>query len=356
MASSINARRPLPLAFSYTFYPPESRGLDYCTAWQPPWSWWIYILPPSFLGRYITSVDPKGCLPQHWTITFLTSLSSLYVSSVFLKHISDTALNAPITIDTAVTLFSFHKFPISSQIRQYFSVVYTSLSFSHSPPGIAMSMILASLAYLPTTMMSGLLASTIISYCKLKTYRTLKSPFSTTRSGICLYHWSSRSSLAFPYIYHGPFQQPLPCSLPIYFRHVPDILLIHFSYHLFSIPLFLLLLHSLASFVSFTVTVPLSPNFLSDTSSEFLTYQLKLFSSPLTQASQLISSLPSLFLDRYIFAVSLLGCSSYLLSSPSWSFRRCFGVHSLFIWSLLHIAVRLQSICLQLWFCFRHSI
>ena len=128
------------------------------------------------------------------------------------------------------------------------------------------------------------------------------------------------------------------------------------TYHLFSISLFLFLLHSLASFVSFTVTVPLSPNFLSDTYSEFLTYQLKLFSSPLTQASQLISFLPSLLLDRYIFAVSLLGCSSYLLSSSSCSSRRCFGVHSLFIWSLLHIAIRLQSICLQLWFCVRHSI
>ena len=129
-----------------------------------------------------------------------------------------------------------------------------------------------------------------------------------------------------------------------------------FSYHLFSISLFLFLLHSLTSFVSFTVTVPLSPNVLSNTSSEFLTYQLQLFSSPLTQASQLISFLPSLLLDRYIFAVSLLGCSSYLLSSPSWSSRRCFGVNSLFIWSLLHIAIRLQSICLQLWFCFCHSI
>ena len=75
-------------------------------------------LPPSYLGRYISSVDPKGYLPQLWTITFLNSLSSLYASLVFLKHISDTALNAPITIDTAVTLFSLNKFPISSQIRQ----------------------------------------------------------------------------------------------------------------------------------------------------------------------------------------------------------------------------------------------
>ena len=34
-------------------------------------------LPPSFLGRYISSVDPKWCLPLLWTltITFLTSLS-----------------------------------------------------------------------------------------------------------------------------------------------------------------------------------------------------------------------------------------------------------------------------------------
>ena len=91
-----------------------------------------------------------------------------------------------------------------------------------------MSMILASLAFLSTKLMSGLLASTIISCCTLKFYRTLKSPFSTTRSGICLYHWSCRSSLAFPYIYQGLFQQPQPCSLAIHFRHVPDILPIHF--------------------------------------------------------------------------------------------------------------------------------
>ena len=91
-----------------------------------------------------------------------------------------------------------------------------------------MSMILASLAFLSTKMMSGLLASTSISCCTLKFYRTLKSPFSTTRSGICLYHWSCRSSLAFPYIYQGLFQQPLPCSLAIHFRHVPDILPTHF--------------------------------------------------------------------------------------------------------------------------------
>ena len=185
----------------------------------------------------------------------------------------------------------------------------------------------------------------IILYIKI--LQNFESPFSTTRSGICLYHWSSRSSLAFPYIYQDLFQQPLPCCLPIHFRHVPDILPIHFdSPSVFHFSLLILV----------TVTVPLSPNFLSDTSSEFLTYQLKLFSSPLTQASQLISFLPSLLLDRYVFAISLLGCCSYLLSSPSWSSRRCFGVHSLFIWSLLHIAIRLQSICLQLWFCFRHSI
>ena len=154
-----------------------------------------------------------------------------------------------------------------------------------------MSMILASLVYLSTKMMSGLLASTIISYSTLKSYRTLKYPFSTTRSGICLYHWSSRSSLAFPYIYQGLFQQPLRCSLPIHFRHVPDILPIHFflpSVFHFS----LLILVTLPGILfSFTVTLSLSPNFSSNTSSEFLTYQLKLFSSPLTQASQLISSL-----------------------------------------------------------------
>ena len=33
-------------------------------------------LSPYFPGRYISSVDPKGCLPPLWVITFLTSLSS----------------------------------------------------------------------------------------------------------------------------------------------------------------------------------------------------------------------------------------------------------------------------------------
>ena len=122
-----------------------------------------------------------------------------------------------------------------------------------------MSMILASLAYLSTKMMSGLPASTILSHCTLKSHRTLKSPFCTTRSGICLYRQSSRSSLAFSYIYQVLFPQPLPCFFPILFHHVPDIFPIHVFFPFVSISLFLFLLHSLAPFASFTVTVPLSP-------------------------------------------------------------------------------------------------
>ena len=44
-----------------------------------------------------------------------------------------------------------------------------------------------------------------------------------------------------------------------------------------------------------------------------LTYQLKLFSSLLTQLSQLIRPLPPFFLGRYILATSLLGCSSLFI-------------------------------------------
>ena len=126
LASSINARRPLPSAFSSYLSSTciTGSGLLYSlTAALILFNLYssfngLRPLPPSFLGRYISSIDPKGCLPQLWTITFLTSLSSLYASRVFLKHISDTALNAPITIDTAVTFFSLHKYPISLQIRQ----------------------------------------------------------------------------------------------------------------------------------------------------------------------------------------------------------------------------------------------
>ena len=45
----------------------------------------------------------------------------------------------------------------------------------------------------------------------------------------------------------------------------------------------------------------------------FLTYQLKLFSSLLTQLSQLIRPLPPFFLGRYILATLLLGCSSLFI-------------------------------------------
>ena len=37
-------------------------------------------LPRCFPGRYISSVDLKGCLPPLWVIAFLTSLSLSTVS------------------------------------------------------------------------------------------------------------------------------------------------------------------------------------------------------------------------------------------------------------------------------------
>ena len=94
VAFSINARRPLPSAFSsylLSTYITGSGLLYSLTAALILVNLYfssndLSPLPPSFLGRYISSVDPKGCLPQLWTITFLTSLPSLYVSSVFLTY------------------------------------------------------------------------------------------------------------------------------------------------------------------------------------------------------------------------------------------------------------------------------
>ena len=63
---------------------------------------------------------------------------------------------------------------------------------------------------------------------------------------------------------------------------------------------------SFGYFASSTFTVLFSPTFPSNTFSEFLTYQLILFSSPQTQASQLMSPLPESFplLPWYIYSCS----------------------------------------------------
>ena len=76
-----------------------------------------------------------------------------------------------------------------------------------------MSMILASFVCLSTTMMSVLLASTILSHCTLKSHRTLKPVLSTTCSGVCLYHWSARSSSSFPHSYQCTYRATLSCRL-----------------------------------------------------------------------------------------------------------------------------------------------
>ena len=114
-----------------------------------------------------------------------------------------------------------------------------------------------------------------------------------------------------PYISWGPSSTTpamfSPNPLPWWPWHIAHAF---FSFHLFSISLFSPFLYSFGFFVSPTFIVPFSPTFLSNTSLEFVTYQLDLFSSPLTQVSQLMSPLPPFFLYRYILAVSLLGCSS----------------------------------------------
>ena len=143
----------------------------------------------------------------------------------YFSNISDATLNTQITIGTTVTFFSFYNFSICSRRNWFFSIFSnlrsgvffsfffaslllsffgsrgknrkqitkirgegmiagyifsSSSSFTLVSPGIAAFMILASFAYLSTKMMSGLLASAILSHCTLKSH--------TTCSGVCLYH------------------------------------------------------------------------------------------------------------------------------------------------------------------------
>ena len=97
------------------------------------------------------------------------------------------------------------------------------------------------------------------------------------------------------------------------------------------------LLHSLCTPIgpqplidSEMLTRLLSPTFLSNAPSLFLTYQLKLFSSLLTQLSQLIRPLPPFFLGRYILATLLLGCSSLFIVMIFLDFLSISGSSSLF--------------------------
>ena len=88
-----------------------------------------------------------------------------------------------------------------------------------------------------------------------------------------------------------------------------------FSFHLFSISRFSLFWFSFGFFASSTFTVPFSPTTPSNTSSEFLPYQLKLFSSPQTQASQLMSPLPesSPLLPGYKYSCSITSAVQLLI-------------------------------------------
>ena len=173
-----------------------------------------------------------------------------------------------------------------------------------------MSMILASFACLSTEMIYGVLASTILSHCTLKSYRTLKSPFSTTHSGICLYTTdlpvpvkpSHTFTSSFSRNRRHVFSQSTSSMSLTYCPYI-------FSFNQFAISVFLFFLHSLAFFALFTVTVPLSPTFLSNASGQFLTFQLKFFSSPLTQASRLMNPLPLSSLIDIFLQYHFLGAS-----------------------------------------------
>ena len=97
-------------------------------------------------------------------------------------------------------------YSFSKKFNGYCSIFSSSLSFTRGSPGIAMSLILASFAWLSTKMMSGLLASTILSHYTLKSHRTLKT---------CIF-FRLVCGMFVPLI--CPFQFRLPTQLPM---HIP---------------------------------------------------------------------------------------------------------------------------------------
>ena len=115
-----------------------------------------------------------------------------------------------------------------------------------------------------------------------------------------------------------PFQisfcNSLPSSIPVNTFLFSHILLMHS----FLLPFILRLLYFIPfelfwSTASEMLTTLLSPTFLSNASSQFLTCQLKLFSFLLTQLSQLVRPHPPFFLGTYILVTSLLRCSSLFI-------------------------------------------
>ena len=86
-----------------------------------------------------------------------------------------------------------------------------------------------------------------------------------------------------------------------------------FCIHSFSVSFTSSTLYYFGSTAYEKLTTLISPTFLSNASSLFVTHQLKLFSSLLTQLSQLIKPLPPFFLGTYILETSLLACSSLFI-------------------------------------------
>ena len=111
------------------------------------------------------------------------------------------------------------------------------------------------------------------------------------------------------------FCNPLPSSIPVNtfpFSHILMPNCIVCCFYSFSISFTSFTLYSFGSTASEMLTTLLSPTLLSTASSPFLTYQLKLFSSLLTQLLQLIRPLPAFFLG-IILATLHLGCSSFIV-------------------------------------------
>ena len=173
---------------------------------------------------------------------------------------------------------------------------------------------------------------------------SLTSAHSAQRGFCCVINMKSRI-ICSQSLFLGATYQGLSTSFQISFSNLltkfypSQYLLSHTAHAFFSASIHSPspLLHSLCTPIgpqplidSEMLTRLLSPTFLSNAPSLFLTYQLKLFSSLLTQLSQLIRPLPPFFLGTYILATSLLGCSSLFIVMIFLDFLSISGSSSLF--------------------------
>jgi len=99
----------------------------------------------------------------------------------YFSNKSDTAINAPITIGTTVTFFSFHNFPISSKkLAVLYFLQFIVVNSCISRDGDVYDLSLLCLLINEDDFRPSIVASTILSHCTLKSHRTLKPVFFTT--------------------------------------------------------------------------------------------------------------------------------------------------------------------------------